>query len=824
MRINELRMTGFKAQDRILPIDRFNIAVGPNGSGKSAILLAASFAATGQTPLGKTLDDTYQLSSPDGFEVGIALDNGFSWTRGISADHRTAKLSQSCGVKGRQALGLKESDAAVSEKIGRFAPMFNPHEFLALSSDKQRALFLDLNAQARARAGESADVDAVDLVNRSALIFLASESELGPGTVKTFIVERFKVQPNDMNAEQRAKALEALLEDKVAPDRATLLRKLIAETQREVTGDLSSAIACAITHLRDVENHSKRERDKAYGAAQELSAEKAKQAVVAGDIEQMKAGLDLLEQQRRDLISKIGEATGRESAENSLRQDIERIDREIAERQAEVRRIEAEPEPDIDKAVQLDTDADNIDVADTRLIELRRLAEEAMIHAPEDTSAEARSRVSVALDAETKLGNDIARAEENAKSAARQHAEWSKQIENRKANPWQKMSDLLVRIREETNIAAPLAAEVGALVESQLTGSTVDHMTAELNACIDRQKSIESEIAALKKQHKAAIDARLVAEADARKAKEAYTEQIEKAGAARKAAVQSVTDEDARLCAARARVESLRRQARDILDARDTRKITIDRINSEIGERQADRAKRTDELNSLVAKSGGASKASLEIDRATLDTSIEREKAKIEAKNAYSILEWELTQCTANAESRGITHEVAKGMGLAVKTLRESLMSDLIAPAKSYMDRFLAVAQPNAEAYFRLENDRGTEIFETGWVRDGNRVAFAALSGCERHIFVSALCYALTMMADPPLKLLLIDADGAKLPAVLRIMAAIEAIGDDIGNALITTQVDDIAGASGWNIIQCGPEFVCHEADMAAVVAGGAVS
>lgn len=807
--ITEINVTGFKGLTCTTPVNRLNLFAGPNGAGKTAHLLAPQFAITGSTVLGKTLDDTYQLSSQSrGCSVGLKLSDGFGFSRGITKDHHAGKLSSFIDIPGRESLGLKDADSLIGERLGRFAPMFDVAEFLALSPDKRRAFLLDLCARKRGGAA----VDAKDLTYRAAMLFLAAPDELGPGTVETFVTERFGLKPELIHtAEMRAKAVETIIDEKLAPDRAAALRELLKEIEAQIKGEMSEAIGSAIEHVRQSANVAKRESDRGYEAARELSARKAQATAIAGDVEEMKARRAALETELQAAIQKVGQAQGRESADKSLRDSIESLDRQIGELQAKVRQLEALPAQPTDEADRLEIEAAGIDVSRAKLEELRDFERDLMSRDPRRTIAAqhvvtAQSEVDSWLEQETKSASAIGQAEAKIEAQQNRRKILAAAVDAGLSGHWVRCAELIDSIGQQHPAAVVTAEwqELSVLIRTNAQLETIEAQKAELLAIDAPLAQAINALVALKEGHKGVIATRVNAEAALKKAREQYEAHVANLDTDRKAASGAREAEYARVMAAIASVDALRAKAASIRSGSVNRAGEIKTANATIAEKQIARAERHKELDGLRAQAGGSSLAALTEERDRLAGSIADLKRKIEQKEAAAILDRELTECTAQAERRGMAHEISKELGQAVKTLREELMADLIAPAKTLMDRFLSTAIEGCESYVTLENDRGTAVFEIGWIRGGSRVSLPALSGGERCIYVAALAYALTVLADPPLKLLILEASEIDEPNLLRLMSACEAVSGELGNVLIATHLQTIEAVGPWNIVRCG--------------------
>lgn len=139
MRIEEMRLEGWKGQNGTIPIGPMNVVFGANRSGKTAILTALQFAIEGTTPFGRSLDAAAALTASSGASIALGFDDRSGLRRTISIGRNSATSTVVFGnKKGRAATG------AIEYELGSFAPMFDLRRFWNLSADKRRAFVLQL--------------------------------------------------------------------------------------------------------------------------------------------------------------------------------------------------------------------------------------------------------------------------------------------------------------------------------------------------------------------------------------------------------------------------------------------------------------------------------------------------------------------------------------------------------------------------------------------------------------------------------------------------------------------------------------------------------
>jgi hypothetical protein len=171
----------------------------------------------------------------------------------------------------------------------------------------------------------------------------------------------------------------------------------------------------------------------------------------------------------------------------------------------------------------------------------------------------------------------------------------------------------------------------------------------------------------------------------------------------------------------------------------------------------------------------------------------------------------QLAECLAKKGRETVTYDVAKGVAEAIKVVREEYMAELVAPLVDKLNAVLGRLGGARTAHCKLLDLRGQPAFDLGWSDGKTEVSLDAMSGGEQVLFSVCLLYALVMLADPPLKLLMIEAgelDGDRLDDLL---CAIHTLTDGpvgaIGNVLVAT-CRPPRRAPGWNVIELPrPQF-----------------
>ncbi|MEN6333520.1 MAG: hypothetical protein ABFE01_04620, partial [Phycisphaerales bacterium] len=200
----------------------------------------------------------------------------------------------------------------------------------------------------------------------------------------------------------------------------------------------------------------------------------------------------------------------------------------------------------------------------------------------------------------------------------------------------------------------------------------------------------------------------------------------------------------------------------------------------------------------------------------------EKLSGQLALRTKWETIEAEYVKAIAIAEGHKRAHQIAKGFVSAIKTIRETMMHAITAPLSEGMDRFFAGVEDGLLSYVRLDNDPGRKkaLFDMGWSRMGRRtygpgdpvmtgciVDQAVLSGGERPLFIAALADAITVLADPPLRLHMQTVSECGTSNFASLLRGIESRAEDFGTVILEIWEDDgrplPAGLSldKWNVI-----------------------
>ncbi|MCR3758473.1 hypothetical protein KYB31_05615 [Clostridium felsineum] len=154
MKIKEITMNGFKNNDTVQELTGFDLFTGSNGKGKSSRLQAIALAMMGYIPqYGKNLADIYKLASSKEIDVGLKLDNNFSFNRSILRKTSTKRKTGEKEIKYGEELILTPSlgekkiadkEARVKSELGNFPMMLDFQDFLNMSDNEKRKFIYSL--------------------------------------------------------------------------------------------------------------------------------------------------------------------------------------------------------------------------------------------------------------------------------------------------------------------------------------------------------------------------------------------------------------------------------------------------------------------------------------------------------------------------------------------------------------------------------------------------------------------------------------------------------------------------------------------------------
>lgn len=159
---------------------------------------------------------------------------------------------------------------------------------------------------------------------------------------------------------------------------------------------------------------------------------------------------------------------------------------------------------------------------------------------------------------------------------------------------------------------------------------------------------------------------------------------------------------------------------------------------------------------------------------------------RVRDKQAYLDLEANYSATLARANARGTAAMIADLAIAATKKVREHLLAALTKPVTALMTEFLEAYEPGLSAFIDLNKGAGeSAVFRIGWIRNGRRIAIKTISGGERVVLTTALAYAVTLIKQPPLPILLVDACSLSGEFMPRFIEALEKSSDKFSNVVL---------------------------------------
>lgn len=759
--IAELTIQNFKGITATEKLGRLNLFCGPNGSGKSARLLAPQYAVTGRTPAGAKPDDVMKLADKPILAVTVALDNGFTWTRRAARDTRTDKVTTAIELTGlapheRAALGtgLRQAETEVHKRVGNFAPMFNVGEFLGLSPEKRRQMVLSLCGV----TGEKPDWGDLE----AELTIEYAKLSMGETTVDAHRATYNMVRAPDDLEEGFATFLSGQLSVEEHGAFVTVLDQVCEAAT--AAPDHLNAVAEAIRTAADVSNQARVQANSAIAASRELSTRKAEIAVVSASIPELDAREKEFKERKEACIRDAAEAKGRSAAVESLQGQLAKANDDMTETSLALTSEKA-------------FDPDN---ARRHLEKLwaEATAAEAILNEPVERTElqEQRSKLKSSRgelyqrDCHTRMRIDRLRADIDGQ---------------RRRN----------RLIEQARIASP---EVLDGLEATYRGLRTDPRWIEIRAGLEK----------LMPQDPIEDGERYV---DDLKKNLAETEEYAKT---QDAALKSVEEELKTLPDESQPSEDLairRREAGETLTRKQRDAVLLERTiedhaqnlrTAEINLKtaQGHRLAIEGQLETAIGEAGAVSIDEQQKTEAALAAELEQIRETVRRKEAYQALERELAGCIARSEAQLRIRDVAKNVAQAGRVLRESLIQTAVAPLMDRVREFLGHAKPEVTPCLDVDD----KSFDFGWTRpDGRCVVLDALSAGETAIYYAAIAYALVVLADTPLKLLLIELseiDEDNMPNVVKGLNATDPSVQVIAATHAAPDQSELTRAD-WNIV-----------------------
>lgn len=143
-----------------------------------------------------------------------------------------------------------------------------------------------------------------------------------------------------------------------------------------------------------------------------------------------------------------------------------------------------------------------------------------------------------------------------------------------------------------------------------------------------------------------------------------------------------------------------------------------------------------------------------------------------------------------------IAHAVGQG-GIQGKIVKE-----LLQPLTEAITEKLKLIGINHEFFFSTESDRGKEIFKFGWMENGTKRPFSALSQGEQLLLMVALLTTMIERRNPPVKILALDnINDLDRDNLERVLNGLTAAGASMDNIILSGVAEpEDAEQKGWKV------------------------
>ncbi len=752
LRIKKLELGKFKGTSSTDSLGRCTLLTGPNGSGKTARLAAIQFGVEGKTAIGARPEDSALLGQNGQCGITIELEDGFKWSRRIRRMKATTKTE--LDVAGQASKSIRDLSPIVAAKCGTFAPQFSIDAFTGLSPDKQRDFVLDLCA--RAQGGE-VDVDA--LMERIRFAVLREHPEIGATAVAI--------------ATESGQTADSL-EDRLSPPFRGQALYIYDQIKAEIKGEMTEAIGSALDAAKGIKNASRASATECDSASRKLTERKAEHSVAAGTVADLKEARDKNQADCTELTAQVASQQAREKARVTMDKAIERAASAIAEMEQKHLAMSVELSevdiPEVDRLVQQSREiAKGMRRENPSETEEHRKAHEAA----QENLKQAFASLSQQMNAENDVQTNLLNAQ-TVLAAIRD-------------SDWARAADMCKHLIENRDFGSEhlngLASELLALVVKNAQIGDLVNLEQDV---VQLETNLATFRATTQQWRDAVTDHQKV---------------VEEAGAAVLRAAEANAKRDVALAEKRVELLDLNRRTDDIRTThlRISNQIATNR--TAIEERKTEQVERERSRNELDSTDGHVPMDQLTEQIQALTATITAIDDELDTKARHAQVDAELNHCIAKAQEMRIRYDVADLVVRAIKALRDVLVADLVKPLLERMDKFFAAGKIDRKAYCSLVTPTGKPRFELGWIADIREVALPALSGGETATFCAALAYALTMLADPPLKLVMIEGGELDEDGLTALLRAVDAVQSDISNALVTTHLPMVDLPPGWGLM-----------------------
>lgn len=136
------------------------------------------------------------------------------------------------------------------------------------------------------------------------------------------------------------------------------------------------------------------------------------------------------------------------------------------------------------------------------------------------------------------------------------------------------------------------------------------------------------------------------------------------------------------------------------------------------------------------------------------------------------------------------------------KGLQGELLKSQLSGINGLVNENLKLFGIDHRFYFQTESEKKKEIFQFGWIRDGEKIDFNALSGAEQIILMVSLLTAFIEVKQPKMKLLVIDnIDRVHPKNVEKLLSGLLKLKKKLDNIILSGAIENIK-VDGWNIIE----------------------
>lgn len=807
-RINSVRLRNFKRHtDRTVDLQPVNLVIGSNGSGKSALLDAVRFGAIGYFGNSKLPEEVFKSCTWGQREMMVRTElEGFSFERSLARVGDS--LSMEIGIDGKAVKRVKDGQELVNTHIGNFLPMWSVAEFTSLSPEKKRDLLLELSLSARDRKA----VDPKQLLTRVMVAFLNEHDDVGgPATLAMYFETKGK-KVEDATFDE----LKAFADEKLAANEKAALSELLAKMHLavKVKDDLSAAVSIAIEVAKDFERENENAWDRGTKAAEVLAEQRRSLEAQkpAGTVKDAETALDLAQQAKEAAHGLVQADAERRKAIREKETRLTVMENFIALKQkavdglpglqsklAELKRFDPGDTSDAthnelrDKAhaieVELATakaEAGSANAAAARKAELERQIAEAEQHM-EKYAESAREALS---DEDYESASETCRKIGNTESIAKDL--WS-HLQHQQENSNQALVD---------NVVSKCCDKCRADVQTALMDLGSPDPQAVIDAEAAYRKIAENKRAAdlamskhahnrrqkeLYEQHKTGRD-RLQSELAALTVPESVTARVKEIESRLQEANGAYLVEVNRLNEAKS---AKARADRDIAEI-EKHIAEAERTAIDLDQKRKEHESLAVEIAEDTARAGSPELPQAEYNKHS--KTVEERKAQLRAITEWQAKEQAYTQAVADAEAKRIAYLVGKAIGKAVRTLREDIMREMTEPVTSLMREFLMHVDGDLMPFISLDNETGKRVvFKMGWKNGaGASINYESMSGGETAIFFVSLAYALTVLADPPLKVLLVEAGEIDDDNLKALMSGLVGVSERIGTSLVACWSDHV--------------------------------